>query len=86
MDKKLFTESEFKKLSIKHLQNIANARINEIIDYIFNKNKNLTYLNNKISRLHLFFDDQEILESIGHLFEKSLKIKKRKKPKLNYYL
>ena len=78
LDKKLFTESEFKKLSIKHLQNIASARINEIIDYIFNKNKNLTYLNNKISRLHLFFDDQEILESIGHLFEKSLKIKKEK--------
>ena len=70
----MFTESEFKKLSINHLNNIVTARITEMSDYIFNKNKNLNYVNNKILRVHLFFEDKSVLENLGKLFEKSLKI------------
>ena len=71
---KNFTESEFKKLSINHLNNIIKARTNEMLDYIFNKNKNLDYVNNKILRVHLFFEDNHILENLGKLFKESLKI------------
>lgn len=74
VEKDLFTESEFKKLSINHLNNIITARIKEMLDYIFNKNKNLNYINNKILRVHLFFEDKDILENLGKLFEESLKI------------
>ena len=74
VEKDLFTESEYKKLSINHLNNIVTARITEMSDYIFNKNKNLNYVNNKILRVHLFFEDKSVLENLGKLFEKSLKI------------
>tara|TARA_B100000029_G_scaffold469148_1_gene506789 strand:- start:6076 stop:7266 length:1191 start_codon:yes stop_codon:yes gene_type:complete len=74
IEKKFFTESEFKKLSINHLNNIIKARTNEMLDYIFNKNKNLDYVNNKILRVHLFFEDNDILENLGKLFKESLKI------------
>jgi len=78
VEKELFTESEFKKLSINHLKNIVTARITEMMDYIFNKNKNLNYVDNKILRIHLFFEDKGVLESLGKLFEESLKIDKTK--------
>ncbi len=74
IEKDLFTESEFKKLSINHLNNIVTARINEMLDYIFNKNKNLNYVNNKILRVHMFFEDKDVLENMGKLFEESLKV------------
>ena len=64
LEKDLFTESEFKKISIK------------MSDYIFNKNKNLNYINNKILRIHMFFEDKDVLENLGSLFKESLKIDK----------
>ena len=76
LEKDLFTESEFKKISINHLNNIVNARIIEMSDYIFNKNKNLNYINNKILRIHMFFEDKDVLENLGSLFKESLKIDK----------
>jgi len=74
VEKIFFTESEFKKISINHLNDIIEARIKEILDYTFNKNKNLDYIKNKILRAHLFFEDKDILENLGNLFEESLKI------------
>ena len=43
IDEKFFIKSDFKKLSIRHIQDIINARVKEIIDYTFNNNKNLNY-------------------------------------------
>ena len=60
IDKKLFTESEYKKLSTNHINEIINARVSEMLDYVFNKNKNLNYVNNKILRVHIFFEDKQI--------------------------
>tara|TARA_Y100000590_G_scaffold28112_1_gene31480 strand:- start:421 stop:1614 length:1194 start_codon:yes stop_codon:yes gene_type:complete len=78
VDKNLFTESEFKKLSINHLNDIVKSRISEMLNYILNKNKNLYYLNNNILRIHLFFEDKDILEDLGNFFHESLKIDKTK--------
>ena len=76
--KDLFTDSEFKKLSIKHINDIIKARISEILDYIYNKNKNLDYLSDKIFRVHLFFEDKDILENLSKLFKESLNIDQTK--------
>ena len=78
VEKNLFVESEFKKISIKFLNNIIQSRINEMLNYILNKNKNLDYLINKIIRVHLFFEDKNVLEDLGNIFQESLKIDKEK--------
>ena len=49
-----------------------------MLNYILNKNKNLYYLNNNILRIHLFFEDKDILEDLGNFFHESLKIDKTK--------
>jgi len=78
VEKDFFTESEFKKLSISHLNDIIKSRVKEMLDYIFNKNKNLNYVSDKILRVHLFFEDKDILENLGELFNESLKIDTKK--------
>ena len=60
LDKKFFIKSDFKKLSIEHIQSIIDARVKEIIDYTYNQNENLNYLENKVSNLHLFFENKNI--------------------------
>ncbi len=77
LEKKFFTESEFTKLSVKHLRDIINARIHEMTDYIFNNNKNLKYQNNKIAKIYMFFENENIYENLGRLFENSLNINSR---------
>jgi len=76
LEKKFFTESKFKRLSINHLKDIVEARINEMTNHIFNKNKNLHYLNEEILNIYLFFEDVSILKNknLCDSFEKSLKI------------
>jgi len=76
LEKKFFTESKFKRLSINHLRDIVEARINEMTNHIFNKNKNLHYLNEEILNIYLFFEDASILKNknLCDSFEKSLKI------------
>ena len=78
LDKKYFVESKFKKLTLDHIKEITNARINEILNYIFNKNKNLNYINDKILRLHLYFEDKDVLENLGEVFINSLNVNKDK--------
>ena len=41
VDKKYFNENNFRKISLKHIIEISSARIEEIANIIFNKNKNL---------------------------------------------
>ena len=78
VDKNYFKETEFKKLNINYLSNIIKARIDEMLNYLFNENKNLLYTNNNIFRIHLFFKDKEILENLGKLFANSLKVDESK--------
>ena len=73
IEKKFFKDSKFTKLSVKHLREIMNARINEITDYIFNNNKNLKYLDNKITKIFIFFfENHNIHRNLSKLFENSL--------------
>ncbi len=77
IEKNFFIESDFKKLSVDHLKNIIEARIIDMIDYIFNKNKNLNYVNRRNIRTHLFFEDDNILENLGEIFLENFKIDKK---------
>ena len=74
IDEKFFIKSDFKKLSIEHIYNIINARVKEIINYTFNKNKNLNYLNNRISNVYLFFENKSVHKNLDNLFRKSLSV------------
>tara|TARA_Y100000590_G_scaffold445404_1_gene577490 strand:- start:17 stop:1204 length:1188 start_codon:yes stop_codon:yes gene_type:complete len=74
IDKRFFIKSDFKKLSIQHIQNIIDARVKEIINYTFNRNKNLNYLEDKISNIYLIFKNKDIFRNLENLFEKSLNI------------
>ena len=44
LDKKYFDKNNFRKISLKHIIEISSARIEEITNILFNKNKNLNYL------------------------------------------
>ena len=78
IDKKFFTKSDFKKLSIEHINNIIDARVKEIIDYTFNRNRNLNYLDNKISNVYLSFENETISNNLENLFKKSINIENKK--------
>ena len=72
LEKKFFSETLFKRLSLNHIKDIIEARVNEMVNFVFNKNKNLHYLNGKISEQYLFFEDEKIFKNIHNFFEKTL--------------
>tara|TARA_A100001011_G_C14256589_1_gene820348 strand:- start:217 stop:1395 length:1179 start_codon:yes stop_codon:yes gene_type:complete len=78
IDQKFFINSDYKKITIKHIKEIIDARVKEIIDYTFNQNKNLIYCKNNISKINFFFEDKVILKSLHELFNDSLKIDQNK--------
>ena len=78
IEQKFFINSDYKKLSTNHIKEIISARVQEIIDYTFNKNKNLVYYENKISKINLLFEDKVIFKSLNILFKDYLKINQNK--------
>ncbi len=78
LDRKFFIKSDFTKLSVNHLKSIIDARIEEMIDYIFSKNKNLNYLNSKVPLIYVFFEDKCVFNNLGDLFKNSLNIEQNK--------
>ena len=78
LDKSFFVESKFKKLRIQHVKEIINARIVEMLDYLFNKNINLKHIRKKILNIDIFFEDKEVLKHLGKLFHENLRADKMK--------
>ena len=72
IDEKFFVKSDFKKLSVDHIHNIINARVKEIINYTFNENKNLEYLDKRIFNIYFFFENENIYKNLDSLFRNSL--------------
>ena len=70
----IYAHNAILKAYPNQIKEITNARINEILNYIFNKNKNLNYINDKILRLHLYFEDKDVLENLGEVFINSLNV------------
>ena len=78
IEQKFFIISDYKKLSTNHIKEIISARVKEIIDFTFNKNKNLIYYENKISKINLLFEDKVIFKSLNILFKDYLQFNQNK--------
>ena len=78
LDKKFFTKSEFTKLSITHIQEIINSRIEEMINYIFNKNTNISFFKNKFSHIYLLFEDKIVEDNLAKVFKKFFQVDQNK--------
>ncbi len=79
VDRKYFDKDNFRKISLKHIIEISSARIEEITDIIFNKNKSLSELIDKEVSLYLDFEDKNISYKFQNIFKNNLK-----KCKLNF--
>ena len=72
IDQKFFKDSPFTKLSLHHLGNIIDSRIQEMMNYLFNKNSNLNYFKNKLSHIYLVFENKVFEEKHIKIFKKHL--------------
>ena len=61
VDKKYLNEMNFRKISVKLIKEISSARIEEIINIIFNKNKNLINLKDNEIPIYIEITDKKIL-------------------------
>lgn len=69
LDKKYFNQNNFRKISIKHILEISTARIEEMINIIFNKNKNLSDLKQKEIPIYLDFEDEKLISQFEDIFK-----------------
>jgi len=74
IDQKFFKESQFTKLSLSHFRDIIDSRIQEMMNYLFNKNSNLNYFKNKLSHVYLVFENKVFQENLGEIFTENLNI------------
>ena len=75
IDKKFFTHSDFKKLSVSHFNEIINARIKETLDFTYNNNQSLKYYENRIGKINFCFEDENVYKNLQDLFKKFLKLR-----------
>ena len=64
-----FTRGNFRKIRKKLILDIADARINEIVDIIFNKNINIESLKKNKVKIYLTIKDKQILENFKESFK-----------------
>ena len=69
LEKNYFTKTNFRKIKKKLISDIAIARINEIIDIIFNKNINIESLKENKIKIFLTIKDKQILENFNENFK-----------------
>ena len=74
IDKKYFDKNNYRKINLKHIIEISSARIEEITNIIFNKNKNLYKLIDEKVPLYLEFEDNNISRKFHTIFENNFKI------------
>ena len=79
VDKKYFDEKNFRKISFKHITEILSARIEEIANIIFNKNKNLNYIKNIDAPFYIDFKDKNTLKNFKSIIKNHFN-----EPKLNF--
>ena len=69
MDKKYFEEKNIKKIDYKYIKEIASARIEEIANITFKRNKNLNNFQFKKTNLYLDLEDKNIGKKFKDIFE-----------------
>ena len=73
IDKKFFKETQFTKISFSHFREIIEARVNEMLNYIYIKNPNLSYFKESQSHILLVFENKIFQKNLGNVFEKLIK-------------
>ena len=68
LQKKIFVNDQFRKISYKHLNEIIDARISEIIEKIFKKNSNLIYFRKNCNLIYIKFEDKKLNQNFHKLF------------------
>ena len=69
LEENYFTKGNFRKIRKKLISDIADARINEIVDIIFNKNINIESLKENKIKIYLTIKDKEIFENFKESFK-----------------
>ncbi len=69
LEEKYFNNDSFRKIRKKLIKDIANARIEEIIDIILNKNINIKSLKKKNAIIFIIIDDQLIINNFKENFK-----------------
>ena len=69
LEEDYFTKGNFRKIRKKLISDIADARINEIVDIIFNKNTNIESLKGNKIKIYIIIEDQQILKSFKERFK-----------------
>ena len=67
-----FIESTFRKISLKHLEDIILARLEEMINIIYKKNINLAFLKKKNHSINFSVKEIKFFENIHQFIQKSL--------------
>ena len=60
LDKKYFTNKNYRKISISHVKEIILARLNELLEIIFVKNINIENLKKNVENCYIFIEDQSV--------------------------
>jgi cell division protein FtsA len=71
LDKEFFKQSPYRKISLGHIKNIITARLDEIINIIYNKNINLNYIKTYNKCINLSLENQNIASNLSTSFIKS---------------
>ncbi len=73
LDKKYFDKNNFRKISLSHIKEISSARIEEMTNILFNRNRNLTYLKDNDISVYLDFEDKKTIFKLKNIFENHFK-------------
>ena len=66
-----FIESTFRKISLKHLEDIISARLEEMVNIIYKKNINLTFLKKKNHSIDFSGKEIKFFQNIHQFIQKS---------------
>ena len=71
LSEKYFGTKKFRKISFSHIKNIIDARIEELVDLIYENNINLKIIKNQNSLAYIYFQDDNILKNLILSFKKN---------------
>ena len=73
LEKSYFLNNNFRKIKKKLIFDIIQARINEIVDIIFHKNKNINFLKQNSKKIYLTINDKQAFKNFEKNFEFNFK-------------
>ncbi len=69
LEEKYFTQNNFRKIRKRLIYDIANARIEELVNIIFYRNINFKDFINRKNKVFFFIDDKKIFNNFSYIFK-----------------